>query len=231
MAHGVPKNAAHMNDVLALEFAVPDDRPDWPVVAIRVNGRDPFGQDGWQGFDPAQILGEGSPLAPDDRGRRVAVYRCSCGEAGCGVIAPYVVGSPDRRRISWVDFRDYTGVFARPLAPGSVDYEGRSWGLPDLHFDRDQYLAEVRRATADRSWETPRRLTARLLEEQLRPMPSLEWVSPAWREEGVVLSLEHHGQLVLHLTSSEQDPARAAADMAHRLRSTPPEEWARRFGL
>lgn len=220
-----------MNDVLTLEFEVPDDRPDSPVVTIRVNGRDPFGQDGWQGFDPAEILGDGSPLVPGDNGHRAAVYRCSCGEPGCGVIAPYIVASPDRRRISWVDFRDYTGVFTHPLAPESANYEGRPWGLPDLHFDRDQYLTEVRRATNDRSWETPRRLTARLLEERLRPMPALEWVTPAWQAEGVVLSVEQHGQLLLHLTSSEQDPARAAADMARRLRSTAPEDWADAFGL
>ncbi|MFF0266336.1 hypothetical protein [Kribbella sp. NPDC004536] len=220
-----------MNDVLTLEFEVRDDRPDWPVVTIRVNGRDLFGQDGWQGFDPAQILGDGSPLVPDDHGRRVAVYRCSCGEPGCGVVAPYIVASPDDWRISWVDFRDYTGVFARPLAPGSDDHEGRSLGFPDLYFGRDQYLDEVRRATNDRSWETPRRQTARLLEEQLGPMPGLRWVSPAWSEEGVVLSIERDDQLLLHLTSSKQDPVDAAADMARRLRSTPSEEWPWKFGL
>jgi hypothetical protein len=216
-----------MDDALALEFEVPDDRPDSPVVSIRVNGRNPFAKD-WQGFDPAQILGAGSPLVPDDTGRRVAVYRCSCGEPGCGVIAPYIVTSPDRQKISWVDFRDYTGVFVSPLEPRSAEFEGRPWDLPDLHFDRVQYLAEVRRATKDRSWETPRRRTARLLEEHLRPMQDLAWVSPAWNQEGMALSFKQSRQ-VLRLTSTETDPARAAADMAEQLRSTPRQNWASKF--
>src|SRR5438874_1505480 len=106
-------NAARMHDALTLVIEVRDDGPDWPVVGIRVNGKNPFAQvaKDWLGFDPAVMLGPDSPLVPGDAGRRVAVYRCFCGEAGCGVIAPYVVASPDRTRISWVDFRDYTGVF------------------------------------------------------------------------------------------------------------------------
>ncbi len=156
--------------VLTLGLEVVDNRPDWPVVSISVDGKNPFEQVAkeWRGFDPGEILGAGSPLVPDDGGRRVAVYRCSCGEAGCGVIAPYVVPSPDRTSISWVDFRDYTGVFMHPVSLTAADHEGRPWDLPDIHFDRGQYLSEVRRVTSDRSWETPRRRTARLLDEHLR---------------------------------------------------------------
>jgi hypothetical protein len=146
------------------------------------------------------------------------MYRCSCGEAGCGVTAPYIVGSPDRSRISWVDFRDYVGVFAGPLAPGSADHEGRPCEPLDFHFDRAQYLAEVRQATADRSWETLRRQTARLPEEKLRPvLPTLDWVSPAWRAEGVEISLQGPDctQQLLHLTSPALTSAETATDMAH----------------
>src|SRR4051812_40249132 len=125
MAHGVPPNTAHMRDapkaesslsVLSLEFEVLDNRPDWPVLSVRVDGDNPFAKiaKDWRGFDPSKMLGKDSPLIPDDRGRRVAVYRCSCGEPGCGVIAPLIVASPDRSRISWVDFRDYVGVFVGP---------------------------------------------------------------------------------------------------------------------
>jgi hypothetical protein len=114
------------------------------------------------------------------------------------VIAPFIVASPNHERISWVDFRVYVGVFVGPVAPEAADYEGRPWALPDIDFDREQYLAEVRRVTSDRSWETLRRQRARLLEDHLRPMElvlpqtlTLRWVSPAWSEEGVVLSFEH----------------------------------------
>ncbi|HZX09179.1 hypothetical protein [Kribbella sp.] len=220
-----------MDAVLSLKFEVPDDRPDWPVVTIRVNGSNPFAgvADEWQGFDPAEILGADAPLVPDDAGRRVAVYRCSCGEPGCGVIAPYIVPSPDHQRISWIDFRDYTGVFNGPLT--ATPTEGRPWNLPDLHFNRTQYLAEVRRATADRSWETPRRATARLLKDRLRSIPHLRWISPAWNADGVQLSIEQpgHPQQLLHLTSTKPTPEQAASDMAHQLLSTPPTTWPDKF--
>ena len=221
--------------VLTLSFEIVDNRPDWPVLSISVDGKNPFAQVAkeWRGFDPGEILGTGTPLVPDDAGHRVAVYRCSCGEAGCGVIAPYVVPSPDHTRISWVDFRDYTGVFMRPLSPSAANHEGLPWELPDIDFDREQYLAEVRRITNDRSWETPRRQTARLLEELLRSMelvPHLQWVSPDWRGDGTTLSFEHHNrQQLLRLNSTETDPTRAANDMAQQLLSTALETWPANF--
>jgi hypothetical protein len=68
---------------------------------------------------------------------------------------------------------------------------------------------------------------------------TLRWVSPAWSEEGVVLSFEHatrdgdewrYSQQLLLLNSAEADPARAADDMADQLLSTFPEDWVRNFG-
>lgn len=257
MAHGVPTSATPVSNapraedalsVLTLEFAVLDDGPDWPVLEIRVDGRPPFAQVAadWHGFDPGRMLGAGSPLLPHGSGRRVALYRCSCGEAGCGVIAAVIVASPAQQRVSWVDFRDYVGVFARPVEVESADHEGTPWDLADIHFDRDQYVAEVQRATRDPSWETPRRQTARRLEEHLRPMNlvlppdlTLRFVSPAWNTSGVVLSFEQtsshertlrHRQEVLLLDSDADEPSRAAKDMAQRLLSTPPGEWVRAFG-
>lgn len=113
------------------------------------------------------------------------------------MIAPFIVASVDRRRISWTDFRDYAGVFTDPVGPTSADHEGAPWALPDIHFDRDQYLAEVRRATDDRSWETAPREQARLLEQHLKPMNlipppdlTLRWVGPAWHQDGLILSFD-----------------------------------------
>ena len=39
---------------------------------------------GWRGFGP----GADAPLLPCGKRRHVALYRCSCGVAGCGVILP-----------------------------------------------------------------------------------------------------------------------------------------------
>jgi hypothetical protein len=232
--------------VLTLRFDVLDDGPDWPVVTIVVDGENPFGvvAKDWRGFDPGQILGEGSPLAPTGDGRRVAVTTCSCGIAGCGVIAPVIVTSPDGRRASWVDFRDFTGVFDGPIAD-SHDQEGQPWLLPDLHFDRQQYLAEVERATHDWSWETDRRATARLLGKQLRelnptlpPDLKLRWAAPPWGADGVELCFERPydgrsqfegAQALLRLTSAQTQPADAAADMLTQFLAVAPEERARVF--
>lgn len=254
---GVPLNAAYMNkasetadrglSVLSLRPETLDDRPDWPVVEVLVDGQPPFANvaPDWRGFDPGQMLGVRSPLLPTDQGRRVAVYRCSCGEAGCGVIAPVIVPSPDGRRVSWVDFRDYTGVFIGPVEESVSRSDGKPWDLRDLHFDRQQYVAEVERASLDGSWETAGRKTARLLTERLDPLglvlpPSLRfnWASPAWSEEGITVMFQHFSrepdyqvqQEMLRLLSDCADPADAAEDMARQLLATPPSDWIKTFG-
>lgn len=250
-------NVVSMNDaqraaqgglsVLSLRFEVVDDRPDWPVVSVLVDGRDPFAAvaPGWRGFDPAEILGPDSPLLPADRGRRVAVYCCSCRDPGDGVIAPAIFPSLDGRRVSWVDFRNYTGVFDGPVADSYDDDKGRPWDLPDLHFSREQYVAEVDRASRDRSWETDRRRVARLLYERLEqlklvlpPGLGLARAWPAWSRNGVVLMFQRAigvpqpavDQQMLRLTSTLSDPDQAAEDMARQLLSTPPDDWIGSFG-
>lgn len=226
--------------VLGLRVDVLDDRPDWPVVTILVDDRNPFEQvaAGWRGFDPGSILGPDSPLVPRDFGRRVAVQLCSCGIAGCGVIAPVITASPDGCRISWVDFRDWTGVFDRPTVDTEITTDGSRWNLPDLHFSRDQYLAEVARACADRSWETRRRAIARLVDAHLRerdvvlpPGLPFAWASPARVDNGISLMFRSPFlgpdtpavQQMLQLSSAATDPVAAAADIIGQLSQVLPE--------
>lgn len=223
------------------------ENPDWPVVRILVDGVDPFENvaPGWLGFDPDDILGPESPLLPATGNRRVAVYRCSCGEAGCGVIAPAITRTADQHDILWHDFRNYAGEFFRPL-PINPNTDlmglGRRWNLPDLRFNARQYVAELARASRDRTWETPRRRTAGLLRHQLMPLGlslppdlPLREVVPAWEGDGIVLQFGREyadgllDQQELRLTSAHHDPSRAALDMANQLRSTPPEHWHHRF--
>lgn len=230
---------------LALKIHAPQ-HPDQPEVSILIDGADPFLEiaPDWRGFDPNDILGHAAPLVPEPHGRRVAVYRCSCGEAGCGCIAPIVAASPDGRYVHWLDFRNFVGWFSGPIAPPVAEDEpgdGTPWDLADVRFDRGQYLREVNRAATDFSWETPRRRTARLLRERLAPLapvlpPDLRlgWVVPAWEGDGIALSFEHaapedYRQVVLRLTSRHEDPETAAADLARQLLTTPPAEWGRRF--
>lgn len=149
--------AAH---VLRLRVNADPERPDQPVVTVLVDGEDRLaglGRTGFVGFHPAEILGPDQPLLPTDPPRRVAVYRCVCGIAGCGCVAPVI--ARDGGQVTWSDARDYTGVFDGPtLEPGyrPGPDEGTVLDLPVLRFDAHQYEEEVRRAGADRTWESDR---------------------------------------------------------------------------
>lgn len=242
--------SSHSEPVSVLTLRVEGhDNPDWPNVRILVNGEDVFEQaaPGWGGFDPDDILGHTSPLlAPEEVGRRVAVYRCSCGEAGCGVIAPIITRSPHSSRVDWTDFRNYAGVFFHPLPTVDEDTEadnvGRPWSLPDLSFDLGLYADEVERASEDRSWETPRRQTARLLEQRLLRMDltlptglPLHRVMPAWEDDGYVVRFQRaYGdgtidQADIPLPGARGEPHSAAALLEARLRAVPVTKWGASF--
>ena len=78
-----------------------------PVMQLLIDGIDLFSgvaPNGFIGFDPDELLGPDDPLIPAEPARRVAVYRCSCGEPGCGVVAPVISGSDTQ--VWWRDFQD-----------------------------------------------------------------------------------------------------------------------------
>jgi hypothetical protein len=226
-----------------LRFDHPADQPeDYPVVTILIDGQDSLAlaRPGYQGFDPDDILGAESPLLPVKPGRRVAVYRCSCGEPGCGVIAPRITHRTDGH-IIWTDFRDYTGVFAGPTVadePGGGDHIRQA----SLLFDAQQYTAEVARANADRSWESERRCTARLLRQTLAASRhvlleagyNLHWVGPMPNDDKICeISLTRRtptrDQLLLELTAPAGTPAQRAQAMADLLLGTPTAQWPTMF--
>lgn len=208
--------------------------PDRPSVTILVDGEDVIGKaTGLEGFDPGEIFGEGSPLIPQNPPRRVAVYRCSCGEAGCACAACLISREGDVVR--WSDFRDYVGVYVGPLLEDEDPGEGTRHRVPDLEFEAEQYLEAVRRATQDKSWETRRRRRARLLKEELvRAHAHFEamgytigWVAPTADENGVSVELKiPNGQVVVRLEADpDLDDEAAALDMAQRLMKTPERRW------
>lgn len=223
------------------------NRPDWPTVTFLVNGRDAFEfvAPGWSGFDSDAILGLRSPLLPTPEPQRVAVYRCSCGEPGCGSLAPLIAVSDDGWRVCWTDFRRFVGVFDDPGPEQVAPEQGRPCDLEDLCFERDQYLTEIERASKDRSSETPRRITARLLAQRLRPvapvLPSgipFHSVWPDFETSGLVVEFSRYDpmdplsfqQELLTLTSRHAEPERAADDMAGQLLAADPADWSRLFG-
>ncbi len=222
-------------DVSALTLRIDqgNERPNYPIVTILVDGEDRLGRldGGFIGFDPEELLDTGA-LMPGHPPRRVAVYRCSCGEAGCACIAPVIEQSENR--VVWSDFRDYTGVFVRPLVD-HVPRGGTALGVGSITFDAEQYLREVERAMGDRSWESDARLTARLLREHLElHFDELAnrgywrgWVAPSWEVDGEfhVDFIAPTGQIVVALRPSSADPTAAALEMADEVLRTDPALW------
>ncbi len=220
---------------IRIRFDVDPERADWPVATILIDDRDVLGLEGSIGFDPARLLTPTNPLLPTDPPRRIAVYRCSCGEAGCGCTAPVVVDAGDE--IHWQDFRDFTGVYVHPDTVDSPD-GGTKLALPDLRFDAQQYRAEIARATADRSWESHGRIVGRLLRARLAGESShleslgyrLGWVGPYGSG---VCSLELQsmedgrpvGQTVVTFSQPDGDADEVASALAEQFLSTPEPEW------
>lgn len=220
---------------IKIRFDIDVDRPDWPVATILIDGHDVLGLDGSLGFDPGDLLSPENPLLPIHPPRRIAVYRCSCGEAGCGCIAPIVLDAGDE--VHWQDFRDFTGVYAKPYTADSPS-GGTKLGIPDLRFDSRQYRAEVARATADRSWESHGRAVGRLLRERLTESSShfkslgyrVGWTGPYG--DGVC-SVELQtmkdglpvGQTIVTLSELDGTADDVSAALAQQLLSTPEQEW------
>ena len=207
--------------------------PNLPIVTVLIDGEDVIGRStGYQGFDPDDLLGPDSPLLPTDPPRRIAVYRCSCGEAGCGCAACFI--SERDGVVRWYDFRDFVGVYSAPTV-GEDPAGGEEHALPNFAFDASQYRAAVESASADRGWETRQRRVARLLHDRLVANAQvftergygIGWVWPeSDRDAGFRVELRRpNGQVIVRTNAEpgladEQAAARMAADLADH-----PEGW------
>ena len=143
---------------------VPGESADHPRVVLLVDGQDVLAESGHRGFDPEALLHRGDPLTPVNPPRRVVLYHCGCGVAGCSDRACVI--SESDGVVRWSGFRRFVGL-GHPLDDTIADEHGRPDDVPDLAFTAAQYRAEVERAKTDRSWETRRRRLARLLTERL----------------------------------------------------------------
>jgi hypothetical protein len=134
-----------LDRTLSLSFSIDNttDQPT-PIVVILVEGHDLFGLLGQIGFAPSELFSPNEPLIPTSAPQRIAIYRCYCGEAGCGCIAPLITRVGDE--VHWSDFRDFTGVYTTP----EIDTQpagGRLLPIPTLRFDSADYEAAVHRGT------------------------------------------------------------------------------------
>jgi hypothetical protein len=228
--------------IARLEIQILTDalEPDWPRAEFLIDGQPMLAGtklSDWMGFDPGDILHGDLPLLPAEPSRRVALYRCGCGESGCGVVAPLIV-LRSNGVVHWTDFRDYTGVFSGPTVAEDPD-GGHEHKLPELTFDRAQYEAEVMRATGDRSWETERRATAQVVRRLLMKEQSklaelgyrLDWVAPERGHDAVLISLtKDRRQHLLSMPFGEGSPEGRADRLTGDLWSRPPTQWQSAFG-
>ncbi len=218
---------------------------DWPQVRLLVNGVDlaqVTDHPDHLGHDPSELLESPSPLLPSPW-RRVALYRCSCGEAGCGNLTPMIVRRADGT-VAWTDFRSYTGVFV-----GATVEQDPAGGDPlpahDLVFAAEAYEREVRRAVSDRSWETPPRVTARLVREGLQLQHDDRLDQAGYRLQGVwpsrtdpnavLIDLRRRGadliwrQEIAHISASGVTAQERAEQMTDALWGVPVRGWAVAF--
>jgi hypothetical protein len=166
-------------------------------VRIIISGREPLRSLKLMGMDPDDILRRGE-LMPLATGRKeVVIGRCRCGEVGCDSVAVYVcqVGN----EVIWT----------------SPTSSGRRWPREPIRFDASDYVAEVARATDDRSWETADRTAARLIEDKLDHEAlrsaglTFQWASKYSREGQFSVSLIAEPgpyQVIVHVPWSGESP-------------------------
>ena len=217
-------------------------RPDYPAVRILIDGHDTLRQASGRAYggpDPDQLFGPASPLLPASPARRIAVYGCCCGIWGCGSVAPLITEHDGR--IVWHDFRDYTGLYDEPVAKHAPrPHSGNPLPFPAVAFDPAQYRAEVERASADLSWQTPDRQTADELSRQLQEAAQEILarhglaVEHAWSDTepatfGITLAVPStrpgQGGYHLLLTAPDGPPPERAAQMIRVILDGTPETW------
>jgi len=227
--------------IISLRIVPHEGRLEQPVVGIMFDGVDFLESLNRVGFDPDEILGPDSPLLPALWPARVAVYQCTCTVPGCGVAAPIIeqVGG----FVRWSDFRTYTGVFEGPIEVLGRTGKGQLLSDREFFFDAEQYTSAIAAVTKDQ-WETPARVTARLVREALEVDPrvaeaGLE-VSGVWavtsRERRPItwqIALRHHKrrEFVIELGVGPGSPEERAAIILDILARKSVDTWARRFPI
>ncbi|MFE3501841.1 hypothetical protein [Kitasatospora sp. NPDC059160] len=232
-------------DVLSLRITGPPPEDRYLEVRPIVNGRDFLtdmsthvdGGPPYAGVGPRYLLSPDGPLQARE-GSHEASHEVRLAWAGCGYEkccgALYVTVGRDGEQVVWSGWRN--------SASRDVD-------LPELRFAAGPYEAEVRRAEADRAWETTTGAVARLLEARLRSRTDwlLRWdceVDAVWNHrenpDRIHLLLLHPRdraesdlpwlQFGIALPISAADPSAQAEQLEARLTATDPRATAEVWG-
>lgn len=198
-------------------------------------------EDRYVGIEPAGMLGAASDLLPVVPPRRVMLYFTGTPDPAEPCLTALVRLRGDR--VIWADVRESlvnTGDFDAS-GDDDIDVDRHtvdSWplGVPDIVFDRQQYLAEVRQAIGDREWESEHWHTAELLNDYLRRSRLHEvtgwfadYAQPAGRDgRDFQVALSDHSDrtaVLVALTAGPGTPEQRAQTMASRLLITPVSQW------
>ena len=159
------------------------------------------------GLDPDDILVTPCPLLPSDRPRTVLIGRCDCGVIGCGDAEVTIARDGDV--VSWTTDVRTIGV----------------------RFDAAQYIGEIERALADRSWETPERTAAWLIAASIdrahlaRAGLTFTWASGRARSHVMTVALTASGYQILVRVPWRDEPPHVIAEMCSQLLGTDPRTW------
>jgi hypothetical protein len=213
---------------------------DFPGVRLLVDDLDLLRwaglEDRYVGVTPAGLLGADSDLLPSSPPRRVVLYFTGTPDPAERCLTAEIRLDGDRvvlagLRESLVNTGDSDQI---EVDRQTVD----SWplGLPDIEFDREQYLAEVHQAIDRREWESDDWQTAGLLEDYLRNCRLHEvsdwfpdYAQPAGRHgSDFHISLsdpDDRNAVVVAVTTMPGTPDQRARAMASQLLATPASQW------
>jgi len=169
-------------------------------VKIWIDDRDVLQEHDAIGLDPDDFFLPAPKVLSD--AEHAIVGRCSCGCLGCGDVTARIESEHP-----WVEWT--IGGIPKPF-----------------RFVRQDYEAEIRRASDDRSWEDTDRLTERLVREAAPRFVdhltrnhdlSFQWASMRADEKSVLVSLDRRGEQVLLRVAKNGD---APATLAERVIQT-----------
>jgi hypothetical protein len=227
---------------LDLRVSYPPGMPDgdFPGVRLLLDGRDLLTladrEDRYIGMSPLGVFADDPGLLPADPPRRVMLYFTGTPDPAEPCLTAVIRVAGDQ--VIWSDLHD-SRVNTGDFDDVDVDVDlvdSQPLGLPDIAFEREQYLAEVHRAMTDREWESEHWDTAELLCDRLRDSDLADragWypdyaqpASPDGHEFQVSLSDEDDGKAIMVVLAAEPgSPAERAAAMAAWLLATPASDW------
>jgi hypothetical protein len=187
------------------------------------------------GLDPDDILVPACQLRASKSPHEALIARCSCGVIGCGDVTVLIQRA--NREIQWIHGADVEAarVLEAGAGPGSniAQVNSEHSARQIIGFDAGQYEAEIERALADTTWETPDRTAARLLRTRLeshilkRYGFALQWASGRARPGTFTIALWLEPgpyQVLVRVPWKKESPEQIAEACADLLRQSP-DRW------